>query len=197
MYARWRFARGETNALTLAKVLYWSAQYTFGIVDAAAVSRYGARTIAGRDEAAFAEECARWFHSEVLAEVAASGRAEVARRRAEGLPTAILTGSTPYAARPLAKELGIDHVIASTLEIEDGRLTGRMEEPLCFGAGKLARAERFAAEHGIDLRKSSFYTDSISDLPVLERVGEPRVVNPDPRLRRIARQRGWPIETWR
>lgn len=197
MYARWRFSRGETSALTLARVFYWSAQYTFGRVDAGAVSRFAASTVAGRDEAAFAEECARWFASDVLREVAASGRAEVARRRAEGLPTVILTGSTPYAARPLARELGVDHVVASTLEVEGGRLTGRVEEPLCFGVGKLARAERFAAEHGIDLAQSSFYTDSISDLPVLERVGEPRVVNPDPRLRRVAQKRGWRVEEWR
>src|SRR5207245_6089160 len=54
-------------------------------------------------------------------------------------------------------------------------------------------AERFAAAEGIELAQSYFYTDSITDLPVLERVGEPRVVNPDPRLRRLAVRRGWPV----
>jgi phosphoserine phosphatase len=52
---------------------------------------------------------------------------------------------------------------------------------------------RFAAAGGVDLRRSYFYTDSITDLPVLERVGEPRVVNPDLRLRRVAQRRGWPV----
>src|SRR5438046_3088418 len=55
------------------------------------------------------------------------------------------------------------------------------------------RADRFASEHDIDLGRSYFYTDSITDLPLLERVGEPRVVNPDPRLGRVAARRGWPV----
>jgi phosphoserine phosphatase len=65
---------------------------------------------------------------------------------------------------------------------------------VCYGQGKVVWAERFAAEHDVDLAASYFYTDSISDLPLLERVGHPVVVNPDLRLRRLARKRGWPLE---
>jgi phosphoserine phosphatase len=72
-----------------------------------------------------------------------------------------------------------------------------MEAPLCFGAGKVVHASAWARDHGVDLSASAFYTDSVSDLPMLERVGEPRVINPDLRLRRVARRRGWPIESWR
>jgi phosphoserine phosphatase len=57
-------------------------------------------------------------------------------------------------------------------------------------------AERFAVENDVDLAASSFYSDSISDLPLLERVGHPVAVNPDPRLRRLAKKRGWPIESF-
>ena len=89
-------------------------------------------------------------------------------------------------------ETGVE-LLASELEVCDGRFTGRAVLPLCYGRGKIERAERFAAEHGIDLARSYFYSDSISDLPMLERVGEPRVVCPDPRLRREARRRRWPI----
>jgi putative phosphoserine phosphatase/1-acylglycerol-3-phosphate O-acyltransferase len=77
--------------------------------------------------------------------------------------------------------------------VRDGRFTGEAERPVCYGAGKIYWAERFAAAEGIDLDRSYFYTDSITDLPVLERVGEPRVVNPDLRLRRVAARRGWPL----
>jgi len=59
--------------------------------------------------------------------------------------------------------------------------------------GKTHWARQFAEEQGIDLRQSYFYTDAISDLPMLELVGQPRVVNPDRLLRRHARRRGWPI----
>jgi phosphoserine phosphatase len=80
---------------------------------------------------------------------------------------------------------------------EGGRFTGVYVRPACYGAGKVTRAESFAVEHGIDLRQSYFYSDSYSDLPMLERVGQPRVVNPDPRLRRAAQRRGWSAESWR
>ena len=60
LYARWRFSRGETSALTLARVFWWSRRYTFGLVAAGAVSRFAASAVAGRDEAQFADECAAW-----------------------------------------------------------------------------------------------------------------------------------------
>ena len=78
----------------------------------------------------------------------------------------------------------------------DGKLTGKVEHPLCFGHGKLVRARRLAEELGFKLEEAVFYTDSITDLPLLEAVGERVCVNPDPRLRRLARARGWKIERW-
>jgi phosphoserine phosphatase len=75
-------------------------------------------------------------------------------------------------------------------------LTGQVVPPVCYGTGKVVWAERFAEEHGVDLSASYFYTDSITDLPLLERVAHPVAVNPDPRLRRLAQKRGWPVETF-
>lgn len=197
LYVRWRFRRGESGVSDLARVSWWSLQYTLGLVDADAVSRYAARLLTDRDEDGFAQECRVWYASMVRPLVTQAARREVARRKAEGMMTAIVTGSSPYGARPLAEELGIDHVVASELQVREGRFTGEVDLPLCFGRGKVARAERWAQEHGVDLRASVFYSDSVSDLPMLERVGEARVINPDPRLRRIARQRRWPIDIWR
>jgi phosphoserine phosphatase len=68
---------------------------------------------------------------------------------------------------------------------------------LCFGKGKVEHARVVADKLGISLADCSFYTDSASDLPMLEAVGRPVVVDPDPRLRRIAARRGWPIQSWR
>ena len=95
------------------------------------------------------------------------------------------------------RSLGIDHIVSSELEVgPDGRFTGLLVEPLCFGKGKVTRAERLARELGFDLGESTFYSDSLTDLPLLERVRVPIIVNPDPRLKRIARRRGWRIERW-
>jgi len=69
-------------------------------------------------------------------------------------------------------------------------------KPMCYGAGKVARAERLARERGFSLSDATFYSDSITDLPLLERAGEAVVVNPDGRLRRVARRRGWSVLRW-
>lgn len=196
LYVRWRYQRGESGLGDVARVTWWSLQYLLGFVDADAVSRFAARTLAGREERAFAAECRQWYLAMVRPHLSERARAEVARRKREGIVPVVLTGSSPYAAAPLAEELGIAHVISSRLRVQAGRFTGEVEPPLCFGTGKVELAERWARENGIDLEASAFYTDSVSDLPMLERVGEPRVVNPDPRLRALARRRGWPIETW-
>jgi len=132
----------------------------------------------------------------VVGHVADAGRRAVEQHREAGDFVAIVTGATPYIAMPLARELRIEHVIATHLEILDGKFTGRVAPPMSYGKGKVELAERLAAEHGFSLDESTFYSDSITDLPLLERVQTPIVVNPDARLRRIAKQRGWAIETW-
>jgi putative phosphoserine phosphatase/1-acylglycerol-3-phosphate O-acyltransferase len=106
---------------------------------------------------------------------------------------AILSSTTNYLADPLAADLGIEHLLVSRMVVRDGVLTGEVQRPLCYGAGKIHWARLFAAEHGVDLAESYFYTDSVTDVPMLELVGHPQVVNPDPLLRRLARRRGWNI----
>jgi HAD superfamily hydrolase (TIGR01490 family) len=113
--------------------------------------------------------------------------------RAQGHLVALLSSSTPYLATPLAEDLGIEHLLVSRLVIENGRFTGDVHRPICYGAGKIHWARRFAEEHDVDLAASWFYTDSVTDLPMLELVGHPEIVNPDPRLRREAKRRGWNI----
>ena len=119
--------------------------------------------------------------------------ARVAAHRRAGHVVALLTSATRYLAEPLGADLGIDHLLVTQLVVREGRFTGEVVQPVCYGRGKVYWAERFAAEHGVDLDQSYFYTDSITDLPVLDRVGHPRVVHPDPRLRRLAQQRGWQV----
>jgi phosphoserine phosphatase len=109
---------------------------------------------------------------------------------------AIVTGTTPYAAGPVARELGIDHIVCTRLEVTAGLFTGKVHKPLAYGDGKVVLTEQLAAQLGFAIADAAFYTDSITDLPLLERVRQPVAVNPDPRLRRIAAKRGWPIEIW-
>lgn len=196
LYVRWRMRRKEARLRDVLRVGIWMFQYTLGVIDAAKITARALESLAGQDEARFREDCRQWYREEVRAHVAETARAEVERRRAGGYLCAILSASTPYVTQPLAEDLGIDHVICTRLEVRDGRFTGSYQHPLCYGAGKVEAASVWARDHGVDLAASAFYTDSASDLPMLERVGEPRVINPDPRLRVAAFRRGWRVETW-
>ena len=109
----------------------------------------------------------------------------------------ILSSSPTYVTRPIAEALGIEEVISTQFEVDAGLFTGRLVGPACVGQGKVHWAEDLGARRQLDLGASWFYTDSYTDLPMLERVGNRVVVNPDPRLKRAAKRRGWPVQDWR
>jgi HAD superfamily hydrolase (TIGR01490 family) len=106
---------------------------------------------------------------------------------------AIVSGATKFVVRPLARRLGIEHMLYTRLEVEEGLFTGRVIEPICFEEGKIYWLQQFIDEQGVELAKSWFYTDSITDQPLLDIVGHPVAVNPDPFLYRAAVKRRWPV----
>jgi HAD superfamily hydrolase (TIGR01490 family) len=184
---------GRARRRDMARTLYYLARYKLGLLDVERAVAVSLGWIRGRDEAAIRADCEEWYARTIRPYVYPAMAATVAEHRGAGHLPVILTSATRYLAEPLAADLGIHYVLVTQLTVRDGRFTGEAVRPVCYGAGKTYWAERFAATHGIDLGRSYFYTDSITDLPVLERVGEPRVVNPDPRLRRAAQRRGWPV----
>ncbi len=197
LYTRYRRDRGEIGWLGMARVVYWLFRYGLGIIDAEKVALAALREFNGKSERALRENSESWFRDYVLPHVRRQARAVVEAHRQAGDHLAIVTGATPYAAEPLARELGIPHLVCSELEVNSGGcLTGRPVDPLCYGAGKLRRTESLAKELGFELADAVFYSDSITDLPLLERVGTPVVVCPDRRLQRLARRRAWRIEDW-
>jgi len=196
LYVQWMVRRGELRRRDIARAALWLAKYKFGLADIEAIVKSASVGVYGRDEAEFRRATLEWVHSEVIPEVAALARQEIDDVRARGIPCVLLTSSTPYAAEPLAEAVGIAHVLCTRLEVSEGRFTGDVIRPLCYGPGKVALAEKWADENDVDLAQSLFYTDSVSDLPMLERVGVPIAVNPDPRLRFIAWRRGWRTTWW-
>jgi len=121
----------------------------------------------------------------------------VRAHRRHGHTVAIVSSATRYQTEPLARALEIPHVLCTRLAVEGGRLTGEVVPPPCYGPGKLVAAEALAEAHDVDLDESFFYTDSDEDLPLLERVGRPRPLNPNRGLARVAASRGWAAETFR
>ena len=192
---QWRHRK--MTPLQVGRALTWLVQYRFGLLDFDAMAARILASYAGREVDPIAREVERWFHAEVAGEICQEAREQIEHHRSHGHVVALLTSATRFLSQPVATILEVPHVLCTEVEIEDGVITGRTIEPACYGPGKVVRAEAFAAAHGIDLDRSYFYTDSYSDLPMLERVGEPRVVNPDPRLRRTATTRGWGYQTWR
>ncbi len=96
-------------------------------------------------------------------------------------------------AEMLAHVLAMDGAVGTRWEIVDGHYTGRLAGPFAYGEGKAVAVRQFAAEHGIDLSASYAYSDSASDLPMLEAVGHPVAVNPDAPLAEVAKREGWEV----
>lgn len=181
----------------LARALYWTALYHLSMVNieatfAAALAHYRDREGEWLDK-----RTVEWFKREVLHRLRPGAAPILEMHRAQGHHLVLLTSSSIYAARAAAEAWGFDDWIANRFLLDErGRLVGICESPLCFGPGKVTRAEAWAKEHDVSLEDSYFYSDSFTDLPMLERVGHPRIVAPDPRLKRVARKRGWPILNW-
>ena len=120
----------------------------------------------------------------------------IADHRRNGRRIVIVSSSPEEIVEPFARLLEIDHWIATRPEIVDGRYTGELEF-YAYGSHKATAIVELAEREGIELERSYAYTDSITDLPMLESVGNPVVVNPDKELRRLATERGWSMETFR
>jgi HAD superfamily hydrolase (TIGR01490 family) len=129
----------------------------------------------------------------VLERVRPESRGLIEMHHEAGRETWIVSASPIELVDPLAKALGMTGGIATTSEVEDGVYTGRLEGPFVYGEGKREAIQKLADERGYDLRLSYSYSDSASDLPMMEMVGHPVAVNPDRPLENVAHQRGWPM----
>lgn len=115
----------------------------------------------------------------------------LASHRAAGDKLVIITATNRFVTGPIAERLGVETLLATECEMQDGRYTGRSIDVPCFREGKVTRLNRWLEENGLSLEDSYFYSDSMNDLPLLEQVAHPVVVNPDPNLHEEAKRRGW------
>lgn len=175
----------------------WLLRYHVGFADLEAAVRQAIAGIADTPEASLRERTWRFYDEQVRHLYRPGARAALRRHRAAGERLVLLTSASSYMAERVAEDLGLDDILCNRFEVgPDGLFTGAPLEPLCFGTGKLRLAERYATALAVDLADCAFYTDSMADLPVLEAVGRPVAVHPDPRLRRRALARGWPVADW-
>ncbi len=138
----------------------------------------------------------QFMAGKILPIILPAARKLVARHAAEGALCAIVTATNSFVTGPIARELGVSHLIATDPEVRDGRYTGRPTGTPCFQAGKITRVRQWLTGQGRaipDFEKSWFYSDSLNDLPLLQEVTDPVAVDPDETLRRVAGERGWPV----
>jgi len=137
-----------------------------------------------------------YLRSDIAPMIGPEAKALVEKHRDKGDFTLIITATNSFVTRPIAGLFGIEHLIATEPETEQGEFTGKVSGQPSFQEGKVKRLKAWLADHDETLEDSWFYSDSHNDLPLLEAVEHPVAVNPDDRLANTARQRGWPVITF-
>jgi HAD superfamily hydrolase (TIGR01490 family) len=155
------------------------------------------REYRGLDRRVLTRLAGRLLDEQVRRAIYPAARAALAADRANGYRLVLLSGELDVALAPVAAELGFDDLVCNRLVYRDSIATGEVVAPLLAEGEKAAAIRRLCRAHGTTPATARAYSDSLSDLPMLEVVGQPFAVNPEGRLRRAAQARGWPIVDWR
>lgn len=202
-WTRYLIAAGRLPAAAEDEYLRYARQYVAGQLDIREMHRAAVRPIAGHGMAML-RAWARDFEQGMAPRLPASTQALVREHQAHGDLCAIVTATTRFVAEPFARLFGIGHLLAteaalepgSEAEVAGGRPSGEIEGEPCYRGFKVDHVQRWLAGLGrglADFEASVFYSDSASDLPLLETVSEPVAVWPDPRLRARAEALGWRV----
>lgn len=186
----WRDAQGFSKAND-----GFYADYKAGTLDIQRYVRFAIEAVRERGMAASQKAHERFMHDVIEPAMREPARALLRRHQTAGDTVVIVTATNEFVTRPIARAFGVDELIAIELERDArGEPTGAIQGTPSFREGKIARVEQWLAARGLDwsrVQHSTFYSDSINDLPLLEKVHEPVATNPDARLRAIALERGW------
>jgi HAD superfamily hydrolase (TIGR01490 family) len=172
-------------------------EYKAGTLDIHRYVRFAIEAVRehGRAESARAHE--RFMQQVILPAMTEAAIELVRSHQAAGDQVVIVTATNEFVTRPIARAFGVDELIAIELETDErGEPTGEIRGVPSFREGKVARVEQWLAARGLDwshVQHSTFYSDSMNDLPLLEKVHEPVATQPDARLRALALERGWRI----
>jgi len=186
--------RGHLSVRELVELVGAMASFGLGTMGFSAMMLATTQFLRGIREDSYAAFGRELFQSHIARQIYPESRALVQAHLRKGHTVAIISSATPYQVEPAAHDLDIEHVLCTRLEVDDkGLFTGSVLRPTCFGQGKVTAAETLAAATGANLDQSFFYSDSADDIQLLERVGNPRPLNPNKKLLAIAERRGWPV----
>lgn len=192
----WGELLARSGAMDVERTRAYHVQYHAGTLDIDEFLRFQLEPLAREPRARLERWREEFVATLVRPRLSHAARALVERHRAQGHELAIVTATNRFITEPIARELGIEHLVATEPEERDGRFTGEVASVPCFRAGKIARVAEWLAARGLsrrDVAETWFYSDSHNDLPLLGAVDHPVAVDPCPRLRAHARAAGWPV----
>ena len=131
--------------------------------------------------------------SQIVPIISRKSRELLNKHRQQGDILLIITATNRFVTAPIAKELGVEYLLATDPEQLNGRYTGQVTGTPCFKEGKITRLNAWLASTHLDMQDSWFYSDSLNDIPLLELVENPVAVDPDDTLAQHAEMKGWPI----
>jgi len=188
-----RLFAGQVQASEVVDMATLMLRYAFKTADFEDSIRESVANMEGMDESEFLELAEKVCADRLLPQVFPEVKAIIKAHKAKGHTLVVITSASRYQVEPLARELGIDNIMCTELEVEDGRFTGHLDGTPCYGPAKLSMARAFAKGRRISLKKSYFYSNGSEDIPLLEAVGNPVAIGPDSSLKKTAAAEGWPI----
>jgi HAD superfamily hydrolase (TIGR01490 family) len=197
LWIRWRFRQDRWAMVeaTLAMLSLYRA-YKKGKVTHWRLSNYYRTRTRGMSLADYEMSVQRFFDERGQLHIYPQAASLLFAYQRQGTRIVMITGADEVVAKAYGRALGINDVISNRLKLEGQRIKG-LEEPLCYGPGKVALAGNYLTGLNLTLAETAFYSDSHADLPLLEAVGCPVVLNPNPQLRAAAVVRNWPVLDWR
>lgn len=197
LWVRHELSLGHITRIQALRASAWLARYHLGFVSMREALVQAVSHLKGTREALLRERTARFYTAHVRSQYRPGALQALEAHRAEGDRLVLLTSSSGYMSELVVRELSLEAALCNRFEVDgEGVCTGRPLGEVCFGEGKLVLARAYAEQVHTSLSACTFYTDSYSDLPVMQVVGRPVAVHPDGRLRREASRRGWPVVDW-
>ncbi|GAB2729409.1 HAD family hydrolase [Halomonas garicola] len=199
LWNNWMVERGwiASPGEYLARTQAMNAAYHAGRLRLEQYLAFTLSPLVGRHAEEVAIEVAAFVTIRIVPRVFPQGHKLMAHHRRQGDRLLLISSSSQHLVAPVAKQLGIEQVIAVEPALDEGVFTGDTTGVLSYRGGKVTRLEAWLTEHNATASHLSFYSDSKNDLPLLNRVNRPVVVNPDPVLAEIARVEGWERLDWR
>ncbi len=196
LWVKREFALGFLTARQALQASWWLSRYSVGLANGAEMVASAVAALKGTPVAPIQARTTDMYRESLRNRYRPGAVNALAAHRTQQHACLLLTSSSHYLSQLVAEELKLDGILCNQIESIDGTHTGRVVGPICFGDGKRIHALAECERRGVSAKDCYFYTDSYSDLAAMETVGHPVAVNPDLRLSRVARARGWPVVDW-